>query len=80
MTMPRPKQYENNAARQAAYRERHAHQQPPREALLAALSRTLHSTIRDAAIGGNALAATVLGQGSDETLRKLIVHFKDTAG
>ena len=75
--MSRPKEYESNAAKQAAYRARHAHRQPPREALLAALVRTLHSTIQDAADDGNELAAAVLGERSDETLRKLIAHFRD---
>ena len=50
--MPRPKEYESNAARQAAYRARHAHQQPPKETLLAALTRTLHSTQYHSRRGG----------------------------
>lgn len=74
--MSRPKQYESNAAKQAAYRQRHSRQQPPRQALLAALVRTLHSTVEDAAANGDSLAIEVLGELSDETLRKLIAHFK----
>lgn len=75
--MSRPKQHQSNAAKQAAYRERHAHQKPPGQALLAALGRTLHSTIQDAAAAGDSLAATVVGEHSDDTLRNLIAHFTD---
>jgi hypothetical protein len=74
--MSRPRQHQSNAAKQAAYRERHARQKPPCQVLLAALVRTLHSTIQDAAADGDSLAVAVVGERSDEALSNLIAHFR----
>jgi hypothetical protein len=71
--MPRPKDYATNAERQAAYRQRHRAKQPPREDLLAALGRSLHSRFHDAVEAGQSvLPPELLGERSDETLRNLI--------
>jgi hypothetical protein len=71
--MPRSKEYTTNAERQAAYRQRHRAKQPPREDLLAALGRSLHSRFHDAVEAGQSvLPPELLGERSDETLRNLI--------
>ena len=46
--MPREREYENAAARQAAYRARHRAAEPPLQSYLAGLARTLHGELRDA--------------------------------
>jgi hypothetical protein len=73
--MPQPRKYSTAAEKQAAYRARHL-DKPPREALLAALARTLHSTITGAAHSGEAQAQAVAGDRADETLQKLIEYFR----
>ena len=77
--MPRPRQYANDAERQAAYRDRNADQQPPRASLLAALGRSLHAVVRDAASAGDERAKAILGATADETLKRLIDDFKAKA-
>ena len=44
--MPREREYENAAARQAAYRARHRAAELPLQGYLAALARTLHGELR----------------------------------
>ena len=73
--MPRPRTYRNAAERQAAYRQRHPEQRPPREDLLAALARSLHAVLRDAVAAGEcAVPPELLGDRSDQTLRNLICY------
>ena len=75
--MARPKEYETNAQRQAAYRARHQNQQPPREDYLAALGRTLHAELEDAvAVGQSVLPCELLGERADDTLRNLIRYIR----
>ncbi len=71
--MPRSRVYATNAARQAAYRARHQHQQPPREATLATLGRSLQAVWEEAVEAGQSvLPPELLGEGADQTLRNLI--------
>jgi len=71
--MPSPKCYESNAERQAAYRARHPELQPPTEAQLAILARSLHAVFAQAvAEDVSLLPVTLLGTRADETLRHLI--------
>jgi hypothetical protein len=75
--MPRSKQDHSNAQRQAAYRQRHQAQQPPREDYLAALGRTLHSELEDAvAVNQSILPSELLGERADATLRNLIRYIR----
>jgi hypothetical protein len=75
--LPREKQFQTNAARQAAYRARHSQQKPPREDLLAALGRSIHAVLEDAvAAGQSILPEELLGSRSDETLRNLIRYIR----
>src|SRR5258707_538187 len=46
--MPRQREYQNAAERQAAYRARHRAEEPPLQSYLAGLARTLHGELRDA--------------------------------
>lgn len=77
--MPRPRLYATDAERQAAHRNRHAAEQPPSAALLAAQARSLHAVIKDAAKAGDEHAQAVLGATSNETLSRLIADFKAKA-
>ena len=71
--MPPPKRYETNAERQSAYRARHPELQPPTEAQLAILARSLHAVFAQAVEEDvSRLPATLLGTRADETLRLLI--------
>lgn len=71
--MPSERQYQSNAERQAAYRARHRERQPPRQALLAALARSLHGTLALAVQQGQSqLPAELLGHQADQTLQNLI--------
>ncbi len=75
--MPRPRHYQSNAEKQAAYRQRHAAQQPPREGYLAALARSLHGELREAVRAQESvLPAELLGAAADETVRNLIVYIR----
>ncbi|RYX80937.1 hypothetical protein EON83_26365 [bacterium] len=74
--MPRPRKYASDAERQAAYRDRHAAEQPPNTGLLAAQARSLHSVIKDAAKSGDNHAQSILGKNAAETLSRLIADFK----
>ena len=74
--MPTPKQFATNAARQAAYRERHAARRPPTEAQLAILARSLHVVVTEAVEAGlHNLPASLVGEQPDQTLRNLIRYF-----
>jgi hypothetical protein len=71
--MARERLYRNNAERQAAYRARHAPQQPVPQRLLAGLGEELHGRLRQAiAAGTSRVPAPVLGRRADETLINLI--------
>src|SRR5712692_2586358 len=71
--MARERLYRNNAERQAAYRARHADQQPVQQAVLASLGRELHGRFRQAVeAGSNGLPAALLGPRADDTLINLI--------
>lgn len=75
--MPREKEYQSNAQRQAAYRQRHQSQQPPREDYLAALGRSLHGELQDAvAAQQSVLPCELLGERADETLQNLIRYIR----
>jgi len=75
--MPRPRQYQNNAEKQAAYRQRHAAQMPPREGYLASLARSLHGQLREAVHDQESvLPPELLGAAADETLRNLIRYIR----
>ncbi len=75
--MTRPRQYQTNAEKQAAYRQRHAAQSPPREGYLASLARSLHGELREAVHAQESvLPPELLGAAPDETLRNLIDHIR----
>ena len=75
--MASSKQYESNAQRQAAYRDRHQASKPPTETELALLARNLHYMLSEAiAAGTTDLPAGVVGIHAGETLRRLI-HYLD---
>jgi hypothetical protein len=75
--MPRERQYESAAARQAAYRARHRAQEPPRQGYLAALARTLHGELLAAvAAGRSPVPAALITGRADETLRNLIRYLR----
>jgi hypothetical protein len=71
--MARERIHRNNAAKQAAYRTRSAHQQPVRQALLASLGQELHGLFRHAVKDGtNYAPASLVGERADETLINLM--------
>jgi hypothetical protein len=75
--MASSKQYESNAQRQAAYRDRHLATKPPSEAELALLARSLHEVLAEAIEHGTTdLPAAIVGIHAGETLRRLI-HYLD---
>jgi hypothetical protein len=76
--MPRAREYENGAARQAAYRARHREEEPPRQRYLAALSRTLHAELKAAAAAGRSpVPAALITRRADDTLRNLIGYLRE---
>jgi hypothetical protein len=75
--MPREREYENAAARQAAYRGRHRAAEPPLQGYLAALARTLHGELQDAVVAGRSpVPAELVVRRADETLRNLIRYLR----
>ena len=75
--MPREREYENAAARQAAYRARHRVQEPPLQGYLAALARTLHGELRAAAAAGQSpVPAELVVRRADDTLRNVIRYLR----
>jgi hypothetical protein len=75
--MPRSRHYQNNAEKQAAYRQRHAAQRPPREGYLAALARSLHGELRQAVQAQQSLLPPeLLGATVDETMSNLIRYIR----
>lgn len=75
--MTRAKQYQSNAQRQAAYRDRHMANKLPTETELALLARNLHYMLAEAIEAGTTdLPADVVGIHAGETLRRLI-HYLD---
>jgi hypothetical protein len=75
--MPRPRQFQNNAEKQAAYRQRHAAQSPPRQGYLAALARSLHGELRQAVQAQQSeLPPELLGATAAETMGNLIRYIR----
>jgi hypothetical protein len=75
--MPREREHESAAARQAAYRARHRAQEPPLQGYLAALARTLHGELAAAvAAGRSPVPAALITGRADETLRNLIRYLR----
>jgi hypothetical protein len=75
--MPREREYESAAARQAAYRARHRAQEPPRQGYLASLARTLHGELREAVASGRCpVPAELVVARVDDTLRHLIRYLR----
>ena len=75
--MPRAREYENAAVRQAAYRARHRAEEPPLQGYLAALARTLHGELRAAvAAGRSPVPAELVVRRADDTLRNLIRYLR----
>jgi hypothetical protein len=75
--MPREREYENAAARQAAYRARHRAAELPLQSYLAALARTLHGELRSAvAAGRSPVPAALITARADDTLRNLIRYLR----
>jgi hypothetical protein len=75
--MPREREYENAAARQAAYRARHRAEEPPLQSYLAGLARTLHGELRDAvAAGRSPIPPALVVRRADDTLRNLIRYLR----
>lgn len=75
--MPRPKEYANNAERQAAYRARHRDRELPTQSYLAALARSLHGELARAVQAGCCpWRSDLLCRREDDTLRKLIRYLR----
>jgi hypothetical protein len=76
--MPREREYESAAARQAAYRARHRGQEPPGQGYLAALARTLHGELEAAvAAGRSPVPAALITGRADDTLRNVIRYLRE---
>lgn len=73
----RPRKYETDAEKQAAYRRRHAGRKPPTEKELAHLARKLDEEIGECAMCGDHLAVRIRGRNSADTLRRLMMVFVD---
>jgi len=74
--MPRPRLYQNQAQRQAAYRARHNQDRPPRMDRLASLAHSLHIVLTQALQQSQLeLPDQVVGSRADETLENLIAYF-----
>jgi hypothetical protein len=73
--MARERVHRNNAAKQAAYRERSADREPVRQARMAILGQELHGRLRQAVEEGtNHVPAAVLGKRADDTLINLMSY------
>ena len=73
--MARERIHRNNAAKQAAYRARHAERQSVPQARLAIIGQELHGRLRQAIEAGtNRVPAAVLGKKADETLVNLMAY------
>jgi hypothetical protein len=72
--MPRPKQYEEDATRAAAWRSRQQ-QEPLQVAEIARQAHRLHPLLQRAAAAGNQDAVPLVGSNVSETLKKLQQHF-----
>ncbi len=68
----RPRRYESNATKQAAYRERLRRAKPEGHDGLAA---RLHATMKEAAQCGDGQAVALCGATAEETLKNLNSHF-----
>jgi hypothetical protein len=76
--MPREREYESAAARQAAYRARHRGEEAPLQGYLAALARTLHGELQSAVASGRSpVPAELITARTDETLRNLIRYLRE---
>ncbi len=75
--MPREREYENAAARQAAYRARHRAEEPPLQSYLAGLARSLHGELQVAAAAGRSpVPAELVVRRADDTLRNVIRYLR----
>ncbi len=76
--MPREREYESAAARQAAYRARHRAQEPPLQGYLAALARTLHGELEAVVVARcSPVPAALITARADETLRNVIRYLRE---
>ena len=76
--MARAKEYANAAERQAAYRARHRAKEPPLQGDLAALARSLHGQLREAAEAGvSPLPPELITRRADDTLRNVIFYLRE---
>ena len=73
--MPRPKQYEDDAARAAAWRARREREQL-QAAEINRLAERLHHVMTKAAASGDSKATTLVGSTVAETLRNLQKQFQ----
>jgi hypothetical protein len=73
--MPRPKKYEDDATRAAAWRSRQ-HKEHLQAAEIARLAHRLHHILQKAAEQGNDQAAALVGQSVSQTLHNLLQHFQ----
>ncbi len=73
--MPRPKKYEDDATRAAAWRARQQ-QDYLQAADIARQAQRLHHLLKKAAEQGNDTAAVLVGQSVSETLNNLQQHFQ----
>ena len=76
--MPRPKQYEDDAARAAAWRARKDDEYVNAAEIVRHAER-LHHVMKKAAAGGDSEAAALVGASVAETLKNLQRHFEKPA-
>lgn len=76
--MPRPKQYEDDAARAAAWRARQE-KEHLQAAEIVRHAEWLHHVMKKAAAGGDAEAAVLVGATIAETLKNLQRRFQKSA-
>jgi hypothetical protein len=75
--MPRPREYQNAAERQEAYRARHRDREPPLQGYLAAQARTLHTELTETTRAGRSpLPAGLVARRADETMGNVIRYLR----
>jgi len=74
--MPRPKKYEDDASRAAAWRQRQQQEQL-KAAEIARQAERLHHTLKKAAAAGHSEAVALIGATVAETLRNLQRHYQE---
>lgn len=77
--MPRPKQYEDDATRAAAWRARQEKERL-QTAEIARHAERLHHTLKKAAEAGSSEAASLIGSTVTETLKNLQRHYQKPSG